>query len=282
MFDDSPKTSIILPCYNREHLISSAIESCLSQTYENIELIIIDDASSDNSVKVIESYQAKDSRIKFIKNKSNKGLPATLNIGFAAASGDYLTWSSDDNLFKPDAIEIMVNHLKQNPQIGLVYTDYTTIDGNGKKIARIYQESPEYLPIRDCVGACFLYTRKAMEKTGKYNEEMPYVEDYEFFLRMGLVTKIAHIPKSFYLYRVHTGALTQLKKKEIKLAKLKLKAAFANKYQIPRHLEPINDLYMWYIKDKNFGSYIALAKIFLKSPIAISSYIIKNFVRLLK
>lgn len=276
------KVSIVLASYNRADLVAKAINSCLNQTYQNIELIIIDDCSTDNSVEVIKAFCQQDDRIKFIQNNVNQGLQKNLNVAFAAASGDYLTWTSDDNLFDQNAIELMANFLQQNPDIGLVYTDYTTIDAADKKIARIYQESPEYLQIRDCIGACFLYTREAMEKTGKYNEQILYVEDYEFFLRMGLVTKIAHIPESCYSYRVHPGALTQTKKQDIKKAKRLLKKEFADKYDIPEHLKAINDLYMWYIKDKSFASWMELIIIFIKSPILISKYICKQFVRLLK
>jgi glycosyltransferase involved in cell wall biosynthesis len=85
------KISIVLPSYNRENYIAFAIESCLSQSFKEFELIIVDDASQDNSVSIIKSYMNQDSRIKLIQNESNKKLPASLNLGFSLAKGEYLT-----------------------------------------------------------------------------------------------------------------------------------------------------------------------------------------------
>ena len=276
------KISIILPSHNRADFISQTIDSCLKQTHKNIELIIVDDYSTDNSVEVIQSYIKKDTRIKLIQNKHNKKLPATLNVGFSVATGDYLTWISDDNMFTRNALEIMLSTLIAEPDIGLVYSDYTTIDANGKIIARIYQEPPEYLPIRDCIGACFLYRSSIARLVGKYNENLFLIEDYEFFLRMGLKTKIKHIPQSFYYYRVHNQSLTQNRKNEIKLAKQNLKKLFAGQYKIPDHLRPIDDLYKWYIEDKSLVSHIKFIFIIFKHPIITLSYMFRNLCRLKK
>ena len=276
------KISIILPSYNRANLISQTIESCLNQTHKNIELIIVDDCSLDNSVEVIQSYIKKDRRIKLIQNKHNKKLPATLNTGFSVATGDYLTWISDDNMFTKNALEIMLSVLIAEPDIGLVYADYTTIDANGKIITRIHQEPPEYLPIRDCVGACFLYRSSIAHLVGGYNENLFLIEDYEFFLRMGLKTKFKHIPQSFYYYRVHIQSLTQNRKSEIKLAKQNLKKKFAGQYKIPDHLKPIDDLYKWYIEDKSLVSHIKFIFIIFKHPIITLSYMFRNLCRLKK
>lgn len=272
--------SIILPSYNRAKYIRDTIHSCLSQTYTNLELIIVDDGSKDDSAAIIQEYLAKDNRVKFIQNKVNKKLPATLNIGFNLATGQYLTWISDDNLFDASAIEMMVKILSNNPKIGLVYADYTTINHKGENISRIYQENPEFLPIRDCVGACFLYRSNIAEKIGKYNEELFLIEDYEYWLRMGLVTQFYHIPKSLYFYRVHKASLTKSRSEEIRIAKNKLKLQFAHQYKIPKKLQPINDLYIWFIQKRTLLSYIKLIYIILRNPIITTSYIFKNIRRL--
>ena len=106
------------------------------------------------------------------------------------------------------------------------------------------------------------------------------IEDYEYFLRFGLESKLLHISKSLYFYRVHSGSLTQSRKKDIKQAKLKIKKEFASKYQIPRHLQPIYDLYIWYIQDKSIYSYLKLILILCKNPVITLSYIYKNICRL--
>ena len=105
----TPLVSIVLPTYNGENFIAKAIESILKQTYTNFELIIVDDCSSDATNEIINSYAKKDARIRIIKNDVNKKLPASLNIGFDNAKGEYYTWSSDDNEYYPQAFEKMVD-----------------------------------------------------------------------------------------------------------------------------------------------------------------------------
>ena len=140
----------------------------------------------------------------------------------------------------------MVKILDNSPEIGLVYTDYTLIDDHGKVGIRLYQEPPDFLPIRDCVGACFLYRADLARQVGGYNENMQLVDDYEYWLRFGLVTKFAHIPESLYFYRVHDQSLTIECKVEAKQAKKSFKELFKDQYIIPAEIKPINDLYNWF------------------------------------
>lgn len=274
------KVSIVLPSYNRSVYLAKSIESCLNQTFTDFELIIVDDCSKDDSLMVARSYAEKDSRVKVIANKVNQKLPSVLNLGFKKAVGEYFTWISDDNLFHPNALEEMVNYLDSAPDVGLVYTDYTLIDERGIIGSRICQEPPDFLPIRDCVGACFLYRAWIANEIGGYNPDLILVEDYDYWLRIGLKAKLSHIPKSLYYYRKHTQSLTAIRKEEIQKAKLNLKKIYSSKYQIPEKYKPINDLYMWFIQEKNLFSWFKLIKIIISSPILTLNYIICNFRRL--
>jgi len=278
--DKKPKISIVLPSYNRADYLKKTISSCLNQTFTDFELIIVDDASSDNSPAIIKRYSDIDGRIKFIRNSVNKKLPASLNIGFNQAQGDYFTWISDDNLYHPDALRKMASCLNARPETGLVYADYTLIDEQGDIGKRIYQEEPEFLPIRDCVGACFLYRAEIAGKVGNYNEKMFLVEDYEYWLRFGLVTKFFHIKEALYFYRTHANSLTKTRREEIRLAKNNLKKIYGPKYKINEKYQPLYDLYMWFISERDLKSYIRLAKIIIYHPIITLSYIIRNLRRL--
>ena len=280
MNNNSPKISIVLPVYNREKLLPKAIENCLKQTFKDFELIIIDDCSKDRSFEVAKKYAEQDQRIKVIKNEVNKKLPASLNIAFKESRGMYFTWTSDDNLLHENALAKMNDVLDNFPDIGLVYTDYTLIDELGRIGARMHQEPPEFLPIRDCVGACFLYRAELAKQIGGYNENMHLVDDYEYWLRLGLITKFAHIPESLYFYMVHDQSLTTECKAEAQKAKRDLKDLFRDKYIIPDKIKPIDNLYNWFIEDKNFCSYFKLLKIIISSPIVTLSYILKNLKRI--
>lgn len=275
-----PKISIVLPSYNRADYLTKAIESCLAQTCEDFELIIVDDCSGDNSFEVASSYAANDHRIKVFRNAINKKLPATLNIGFAEAKGEYLTWISDDNIFGEGALRKMSDVLDAIPDIGLVYADYTLIDEDGVVGKRLHQESPDYLPIRDCVGACFLYRADVAAKVGGYDEELFLTEDYDYWLRCGLVTKLFHIEESLYFYRTHKGSLTQVRKEDIKVAKILLKERYGSRYNAPEELRPIYELYMWFIGGRKLRDWARLACIVGSSPVRTIRYVVRNLGRL--
>ena len=96
--------SIVLPVYNGERFLRESIDSVLAQTYTNWELLIVDDCSTDNTAAIVHEYVQKDSRVQYYKNEKNLRLPRNLNRGFSLARGDYLTWTSDDNVFWPTAL----------------------------------------------------------------------------------------------------------------------------------------------------------------------------------
>ncbi len=118
------KISILTASYNYENCINEAIESVISQTYDNWELIIVDDGSTDNSVKVIQSYCEKDSRIKLYKheNGENKGLKETILLGLKKCEGDFVAFLESDDLFLPNYLEKKVKVIKENPNIDLIFS----------------------------------------------------------------------------------------------------------------------------------------------------------------
>src|SRR5688572_20908989 len=104
--------SIVLPTFNGSRYLAESIESCLAQTYRAWELIIVDDCSTDETPSIIKSFEARDSRIRSIRNQKNLKLPGSLNAGFAEAKGALFTWTSDDNLYRPNALEVMVAEIE--------------------------------------------------------------------------------------------------------------------------------------------------------------------------
>lgn len=201
--------SIVLPTFNGEEFLAQSIESVLKQSYKNLELIIVNDCSTDSTPRIIEEFAKKDSRIKIIHNAINQKLPKSLNIGFNAASGEYWTWTSDDNYYLENAIEEMVAYLEENPNKVLVCTDCTIIEHNGlKEQDFIASAKIEDLISYDSVGACFLYRAKIARLTGEYDESQFKVEDYDFFLKIGLAGEIGVIHKKHYVYRRHPNSLT--------------------------------------------------------------------------
>lgn len=208
------KVSVVLPTYNGERYLAQAIQSVLAQTYENWELIVVDDCSTDGTAEIIQYYARQDARIRVIHNAENEKLPRSLNIGFRQARGDYLTWTSDDNFYQETALAVMVQALEAHPEYGMVYCDmaYLLEDGilrsrPSADVVRLYAE--------DVIGACFLYRSQVLKTVGEYDPDMILVEDYDYWLRISRNYQILHIPQCLYHYRFHSGSLTMTKEHEV-------------------------------------------------------------------
>ncbi|MDQ3518770.1 MAG: glycosyltransferase, partial [Gemmatimonadota bacterium] len=209
MNSPEPLVSIILPTYNGSRYLPEAIESCLRQSYENWELIVVDDCSSDATPDIIASYVARDRRIRSLRHPVNRKLPAALNTGHAAATGSYLTWTSDDNRYLPAAIEEMTRFLVEHPTVGLVYTDCALVDEVGRYLRDYSAQPASQLAYMNALGGCFLYRRQVYQTIGGYDEELFLAEDYEYWLRAYRQFELAPLHKTLYEYRWHDQSLTK-------------------------------------------------------------------------
>lgn len=199
--------SIILPVYNGEKHLVQSIESCLNQTYQNIELIIVNDCSTDTSLEIALNFKKKDNRVKVIDNVTNKKLPASLNIGHVNSNGELLTWTSHDNFYEPNAIEILSQELLKNNS-DLVYSDMNLVYENSDKIKKRDLNEIESLPFGNCIGASFLYKKEVFFELNGYNENLFLVEDYDFWLRAFLKFKFFHVKQYLYNYTLQSESLT--------------------------------------------------------------------------
>lgn len=206
--------SIILPSYNGQKYIEKSIDSCLSQTYQNWELIIVNDASTDDTLKIANKYKY-DARIKIIDLSSNLKLPGALNSGFKAAGGKYLTWTSDDNMYADNALEVMVGFIKRDPKCALVYSNYVEIDSESRQIRKVELAEPTELAAQNCIGACFLYRAEVAKLVGDYLKDLYLSEDYDYWMRMSIYGNFVRINKYLYYYRIHNDSLTNKNKKLI-------------------------------------------------------------------
>lgn len=217
--------SIVLPVYNGEEYLDKAINSVLSQTYSKIELIIVNDGSTDATGQICEKYQDRFSNVIYIELDQNKTLPFALNVGFNIANGEYLTWISHDNIFLSDFIEKMVLELSARSDLGMNYSNIRLIDENdnilrGKGWFEHPPISGNVIFPKDCknlnvvanntIGAAFLYRSSAAKFLGGYAEDRFGIEDYDYWMRMNEIFKIKHsdFSQPLYLYRFHNDSLT--------------------------------------------------------------------------
>lgn len=222
-----PKVSIVLPTYNGEKYIKESIESILSQTLTDWELIIVNDCSKDTTASIISEYASEDDRIKIITNEQNQKLPESLNIGFRQACGEYLTWTSDDNMYKPQALKTMADYLDSNQECPMVCTAMDVIDADGVYLYTMTDYSDEKMLYTNCVGACFMYRYEVMKKIGDYDNDKFLVEDYNYWLRIFFnYGKIDFIDKNIYKYRIHEQSLTKQRKLQISMQLMKMRKQY--------------------------------------------------------
>lgn len=204
----APRVSIVLPVHNGAAFLEGAIASVLGQSFADLELICVDDASNDGSPGIIAAAAARDRRVRAIRHNDNIGLPAALNSGFRLARGAYFSWTSDDNLMRPSMIARLVAALDTNPECGVAYSAYTVIDPDGAVIETVHPKPVSELLMGNMVGASFLYRRDVDFALGGYDSGLFGAEDYDFWLRASAHFGFVAVSDDLYLYRKHPRSLT--------------------------------------------------------------------------
>ena len=280
------KVSVVLPVYNGETYLKSAINSVINQKYTNWELIIVDDCSTDNTCQIIEMFAKQDGRIKLLKNDTNLKLPKSLNRGFSIATGEYWTWTSDDNLYNSDAIEKMVEYLEREQDCIAVYGGFDYIDPVGRIIGSFEVMKSDLMPITNVMGACFLYRADSAKEIGTYDPEMFLVEDYDYWMRMYLKGKIGSINQKLYKYRLHEKSLSSTQKEKIRVQELKLREKYFDKLNLLEIDRSIKYRYYDYILLNSASTKYYVKRILKYNPIFIFHYLKfclgKTYRRLLK
>ncbi len=212
----SPTITMVMPVYNGADYLAAALQSVLAQDYSDFELICIDDCSADDTPRILADHAARDSRIICGRNPQNLGLPATLNRGFAIGRGRYHSWTSHDNLLRPDMLSTLLAVLQRDEDIGVAYGGYSVIDGDDR-ILRYHPPRPaDERWFGNPVGAAFLYRRDVTEALGGYDESLFGAEDYDFWLRAARRFTLQPVDRDLYLYRRHDASLTTRKSRQIK------------------------------------------------------------------
>ena len=200
------RISVVLPCHNGAAHLDEAVRSLTVQTEKDWELVLVDDGSTDATPARVDAWSRHDSRIRALHLCPNRGLPAALNEGFRMAHGAYFSWTSDDNVFEPAALERMLARLEADPSVDGVYADYLRFGASGERRVRVGPTAA--LPLRNNVGACFLYRRELHEELGGFDESLFLAEDYDFWLRAAPRFRLVPLHELLYRYRDHEGSLT--------------------------------------------------------------------------
>lgn len=207
-----PTVSIVIQGYNRERCIGRAIESVLSQTYKDFDLLVWDDGSTDKTAKEVIEYAKRDRRIR-IAFYNHRGAVKALKSALADTFGTYLCWVDSDDILAPTALEETVAVLEENPTVGMVYTDYQVIDASERITGYSNRRWTPYSRGRmlpDFKTFQFrLIRRSVFERSGGIDESFYCAEDYGICLHIAELTEVRHIPKPLYFYRIHEDSVSQ-------------------------------------------------------------------------
>lgn len=203
-----PHVSVIIPTYNRAHLIGATIASVLEQTYSDFEVIVVDDGSTDQTELVIS--RISDSRLRYVR-QPNCGRSKARNHGLSLARGKYITFLDSDDLYLPGKIELQVNYLVSHPDVGMVYTSAHCINEQGAMLKHnyiaaesgyIYEDIAFFTPVTITLPTVMTY-KKVMENVGCFDENMHRFEDTDMWRRISKSYRIDAMPEFTCLIRAH-------------------------------------------------------------------------------
>lgn len=186
--NDSPKVSVIVPTYNRANRLEGTLRSIVSQTYQDFELIVVDDGSTDNTSKVIESFPSA----QYLPMKKNSGVSKARNIGLACAKGEFICFLDSDDLWKEKKLEIQIHWMESNTDNQVCYTDEIWVR-NGVRVNQMNKHRKYTGDIfRHCLALCIVSPSSVMirarlfSEIGNFDESLPACEDYDLWLRIAV------------------------------------------------------------------------------------------------
>ncbi|KLU63989.1 MULTISPECIES: glycosyltransferase [Desulfosporosinus] len=202
-----PLVSVVIPTYNHARYITQAVESALKQTYQNVEILVVDDGSTDNTAEVIKPYLTQ---VHYIY-KENGGTSSALNYGIEQAAGKYVCWLSADDMFEPEKTAKQVLLLESDPSLGFCYTSFMIIDalGNITHLIRSFYTANTHDMVLRLMDACFIngstvmMRKSALEKTGGFDETLPTAHDYDMWFRLLRNGPCGFIDEQLLKYRWH-------------------------------------------------------------------------------
>jgi len=228
-----PLISICIPTYNGQAFLSTCLDSAISQSYKNIEIIIVDDCSTDKTYDIAKDYAAKDSRIKVFKNEKNLGLVGNWNRCIELSAGEWIKFLFQDDYFSSDCIEVMVNSISENDKI-ITSTRQLVLDKSLDEATKNYSVNqtitferlgivtnvpvfitPEKISSFAVQNICMnfigeptviMFKKEVVKEFGNFNPDLIQICDLEYFLRIATKYGVKYIPKPITYFRVHKGS----------------------------------------------------------------------------
>lgn len=208
MMDSQEKVSIIIPTYNRSKLLSEAVKSLQQQTYKNIEIIIVDDCSTDDTPETVEKMM--DDRIIYVKHEVNQGGGKARNTGLKHATGAYIGFLDSDDQWQWDKLERQMAVFRENRDVGVVYTGMKVYQGSYLVKEVIPKYSGDLLTKlieSNCIytTSSILIKKEVLDEIGGFDSSLPSCQDWDLYIRLARVSRFGFVKDSLVLYHLHPG-----------------------------------------------------------------------------
>lgn len=221
-----PKVTVIMPCFNHGEFLTDSVNSILRQTHADLELIIVDDCSTDHSAAAIQRLADGDKRIRALRHEHNQGLSRSRNDALRVASGEFIAFCDSDDLWQPDKLSEQLELLRRNPEYALTYCDTWIIDGKGSQTGQRFSDLfplPKVasgLLFDDLVRRNFiniqsvLMRRECMEVEPAFDERIELVQDWWYWIKLSHRHRFLYSDKPMASYRVHSRSTNLLQKRD--------------------------------------------------------------------
>ena len=209
--------SVVVTCFNGDQWIASCLDSVLAQTCSPLEIIVVDDASEDSSVQILQDYERR-GQIHLIRHGTNRGIPATKNTGLRATRGRYVAFLEQDDEWYADKLACQVETIESDPRLGMVFARAVCVDEDGRQfLSRPSLDAFE--TTEGAVKAFFtrnpvtsmssvLFRRQALDQVGGFDESYGGGDDYDLFLRLAGRHMVAHSDRPLLRYRIHRNSFS--------------------------------------------------------------------------
>lgn len=238
----SQQVSVIMPCYNHARFLQDSVRGVLEQKHVDLELIVVDDRSRDNSWEVLSALAAADSRIKPIRHECNSGASAARNTGIKHASGAYLAFCDADDVWEPEKLAIQLSFLNQNRENDVVYCDASILDESGKPTGTRFSEL--YPPPTPPSGNLFhslvltnfiniqgvLMRRSCTDSAGVFDRSIKWVEDWWYWIRTAEKHRFLYIPQPLARYRTHSLSTNRVHRRGYCVNRFKVYSRVLHRY----------------------------------------------------
>jgi glycosyltransferase involved in cell wall biosynthesis len=260
----TPDITVFMACYNAQDFVSEAISSVLNQTFTNFELLIVNDGSTDDSVKIINSFN--DDRIKLIHNQTNQGLVYTRNTALTHANGKYIAVLDSDDIAYPNRLKLQYDYLESNPTVALCGGHAAIIDSDGIETGeKLIVLCDENLNMQMMFGNPFvnsstMFRAIVLRELNGYNK-YALAEDYDLFLRFAEKYLVSNIDHFLVKYRIHNHNITTIKANEMLDVEWQIINDIHNRLALPQNnniLKAHFNLFTYQYQKSNFEDYRSL------------------------